>query len=190
MQCVDDGDGGGDGGTCGEHHGDVDMLLSRIPVTSQMETRKRILSTPSSDRSHSPAAALLSFVAERECDSHIPLSLVRNYLELKLKVSKAAIRTHVYSCFCLCLEASVVKLSKSHHTHTDPTDDDKKPSQNYTLGWRKPQGYKLSSALLVSADTKPSCRSLWPAESWTVNTELYETDTKYVFPYTECEVEN
>ena len=51
-------------------------------------------------------------------DSHIPHSLVRNYLELKLKVSKAAIRTHVYSCFCLCLEASVVKLSKSHHTHT------------------------------------------------------------------------
>ena len=66
MQCVDDGDGGGDGGACGEHHGDVDMLLSRIPVTSQMETRKRILSTPSSDRSHSAAAALLSFVAERE----------------------------------------------------------------------------------------------------------------------------
>ena len=78
----------------------------------------------------------------------------------------------------------------NHTTHTDPTDDDKKSSQNYTLGWRKPQGYKLSSALLVSADTKPSCRSLWPAESWTVNTELYETDTKYVFPYTECEVEN
>ena len=68
---------------------------------------------------------------------------------------------HMFMLVFVCWKASVVKLSKSHHTHADPTDDDKKPSQNYTLGWRKPQGYKLSSALLVSADTKPSCRSLW-----------------------------
>ena len=48
-----------------------------------------------------------------------------------------------------CVVAGTGLIIELSHT---PSDDDKNPGPNYTLGWRKPQGYKLSS----DSSTTPS----------------------------------